>query len=1494
MQPQLVSLGLAFAGLFVAVSAQAGSITAVSRSAPDSVFDSANGASDTSRRHAVSADGQIVVFVSSATNLVPGQLDLNGQADAFVLDRSTGSLTLLTRRSGTTATTGNGTAMNPVVSADGSHIAFISTATDLLDTPLPEDSSQRLYVYDRNSATLTLVDRHLSIPELVTASFTGGAGFSDDGRWLVFASSASDLVVDQDDSNNGFDVFLYDTQNDSLRLVSHTPSFFSDTSAGDGGSGTPQISADGRYIVYASTASNLVQSGIDGNGGNDVFVFDRNATGTGVTRLVSHSSASSSFAANGPSENPTISRDGSTIAFTTQGTNLVAGVTDTNGDSDVYVYDRATQALTLVSHNASSNSTTSVQYSGNPNLSPDGRYVLHTSSSANVVPGQIDSARSDDLFLFDRNDASLVLISHAAGVPAMAGSSESQYGFFSDDGTQIVFTSRADNLVAGQVDTNSDGDPLLGEDVYRIAIANLAAGPTLVSHVPGLPAAAGKRMSYTPSITADGNQIVYVSQSDELPSGAADANAATDILLWNAGSNASTLLSHHAAGADDATLMGASQVKVSRDGAWIAFVSRSPSVVAGQIDTNKEDDLFLLERATGNVRLISHVPGSALQAGNRGVALTSSSNITISADGRYVAFESNASDLAQGELDNNQLPDVLLFDRLATPTASLRLVSRRTGGGSGDAASSVPRIAADGSAVVFLSTASDLIAGVSDGNGSSDVFRYDIAAATLQLVSRSAADPNTTASGNASGTSISDDGRYVAYLDTAANLVAGQTDTNGAADVFLFDAQGPSNHLISHTVASPTTAASMPGIVNQAPVLSAGAEYVAFASEATNLVSNFQNNIGFPFGANTQVYRWTRASDSNELLSRAPDGFGNPSGDGAARLPSISGDGLRVAFISSATSLVAGQTDDPVTDDVFLWDQASGVRLVSHLAGQPLQAAQSAQEAPVLSTDGHRLVYGNRGTAIAVGTTQIDSQQQLYLYVIDTDATALITPYVLDPHQAPRAYTERAAIDASASTVVFLSPSPDLVDFDGNASADAFVYRRGTGVPQLAAPGDLTLPEDEVAGPLGITLSDADTPTGQLAVGVESSDPALLPPENIVLTPAPGGYALTATPTTEASGSTTVTLRAIDPDANQATASFVLTWTPVNDAPSLLIPADQAMNEDGVLGPLPVTVGDVESGPDDVTLSATSSNPAIVPPSGIVFGGSGADRTVTATPAQDAYGPVTITVTAHDPAAGGPTSVASFTIDVAPVNDPPFLIAPASTTVAENGNSGTLYFGLADIESPPDALTLTVASSNPALLPVSGIATSGTGGVRTLVATPLLNASGSATVTLTVTDPDGASRSASFVVTVTPATANVDLQLTLGNGQDYVGVGIPSTWTLHVHNTGPGAVSGARLRDALPAGFAGTTWTCVPGAGAQCATANGNGALDLALDLAAGASVDVLLTTTAGAGAVDPLVYSATILPGPGTHETHLADNTASDSDPLGDYLYVSGFETRE
>jgi Tol biopolymer transport system component len=204
---------------------------------------------------------------------------------------------------------------------------------------------------------------------------------------------------------------------------------------------------------------------------------------------------------------------------------------------------------------------------------------------------------------------------------------------------------------------------------------------------------------------------------------------------------------------------------ISADGRYVAFTSRASNLVPG--DTYGTWDVFVHDRLTGQTTRVS-----VASDGTEGIGV--SDHPSISADGRYVAFMSYASNLVPG--DTNGWADIFVHDRLTGQTTRVSVASDGTEG-NGD--SWTPSISADGRYIAFTSRASNLVPG--DTNGREDVFVHD--RLTGQTTRVSVASDGTEGNNHSVGGSISADGRYVAFDSWASNLVPG--DTNGVWDVFV-------------------------------------------------------------------------------------------------------------------------------------------------------------------------------------------------------------------------------------------------------------------------------------------------------------------------------------------------------------------------------------------------------------------------------------------------------------------------------------------------------------------------------------------------------------------------------------------------------------------------------------------------------------------------------------------------------------------------------------
>ena len=279
---------------------------------------------------AISGDGRYVAFESDSDNLVPG--DTNYARDVFVCDTLTDTIERVSVASD--GTQADAACRAAAISGDGRYVAFHSYATNLVagdDNGFKAD----IFVYDRQTDTLECVS--LATDGSVGNGFSTSPSISGDGRFVAFESWAYDLVPG--DANNRMDVFVYDRQTDSMEMVSRA----STGVQGNDQSQYPAISADGRCVVFRSTSDNLVPN--DSNNWYDVFVYDRQTDVIERVSVASDGTqADRPFYGELPIyASPSINGDGSLVAFGSYVDNLVPG--DTNDRDDVFVYDHLTHTM---------------------------------------------------------------------------------------------------------------------------------------------------------------------------------------------------------------------------------------------------------------------------------------------------------------------------------------------------------------------------------------------------------------------------------------------------------------------------------------------------------------------------------------------------------------------------------------------------------------------------------------------------------------------------------------------------------------------------------------------------------------------------------------------------------------------------------------------------------------------------------------------------------------------------------------------------------------------------------------------------------------------------------------------------------------------------------------------------------------------------------------------------------------------------------------------
>jgi hypothetical protein len=371
----------------------------------------------------ISGDGRFVTFASYATNLVLG--DSNNRPDVFVHDRQTQETTRVSVDSD--GVEGNGDSLDPVISADGRFVAFVSDANNLV--PGDTNTAYDIFLHDRQTKETTRVS--------VDSSGAEGNGdslepaISADGRFVAFKSYATNLVPG--DTNNQWDIFVHDRLDEKTFLISIS----SNGAQGNSGSSDPSISSDGRFVTFTSEATNLVEG--DLNGYQDVFVRDRQEEKT--SRI---SVDSSGTEGDKNSDSSAISSDGRFVVFRSVATNLVVG--DTNEKPDIFIHDRQTGETNRIS--VDSNGVEGDNSSEYPAISADARFVTFQSDASNLVTG--DTNGKPDVFIHDRQTGDINRISiDSNGLEGNGGSYEPT---ISDEGHIVAFYSLASNMVAG--DTN--------------------------------------------------------------------------------------------------------------------------------------------------------------------------------------------------------------------------------------------------------------------------------------------------------------------------------------------------------------------------------------------------------------------------------------------------------------------------------------------------------------------------------------------------------------------------------------------------------------------------------------------------------------------------------------------------------------------------------------------------------------------------------------------------------------------------------------------------------------------------------------------------------------------------------------------------------------------------------------------------------------------------------------------------------------------------------
>jgi Tol biopolymer transport system component len=957
----------------------------------------------------ISGDGERVLFRTYANH---DPLDTNGQFDWYVRDLAAGTTLLASQRdddAGPSASAvGPGAAFGP-----GNSVYFLHPGSDLVadgdagamdlflrdlaagtterltagapDGVQPDNiasssdgSSVVMLVF--NSALLKVGNVASAIYNANSGTFSGfyldprgnqlesapagqANAVSADGRYVVF--SVDSARIDEEKLGNNNELYLRDRATGTLERVCLSD----DDKPASGHCYTPAMSADARFVAFRSDAANLVVP--DGNGQPDIFLRDRLL---GTTVRVSVDGIGTD--ANGPSYQPAISPDGRFVAFTSEATNLVPG--DSNGRKDVFVWDRLAPALTAIRRaSVAGVATQSNGHSVEPSVSADGTRVAFLSEATNLSA----TGSGVQAYLRDFSAQTTVQVSATSAGGQPNGTADQPE--LSADGAYVAFTSTATNL-----------DPAQPCCVSRYLVRyRVADGARQFAEVASAPVVPGDLSPEATPFSSDGRYFAFETSGAYSP---LDANPGQDLYVYDFERGAAGLVSLGANGATgDLSAFGGS-IALAGDGAQLVFSSGSADLSIG--DTNGVADVFFTRNPVFGLEATQQVEAASSEA------VDGSRIPSVTADGRYVVFESDADNLVAG--DTNGATDVYRVDTLtgsririsldedeaelagaatepavnvdgtlvafvAADAAVMKVrgetkaeAKRRKGagtfgvfmrnmitgttqrmataqpGGNGTR----PRIAPGGNALVFA-TGANLAPGGTDTNGRSDVYVRPLGPGPLRCVTCKAVDAGGNDTGvDSDGDSlnpvVSASGTRIAYETTAKNTVPGAPDPNPGPGILLRDLVTGAVQRISR----PQGGSATPG-ANTQPSMDYSGRNIVFQST--------QPLVPGDTGGNSQdIYLYDL--DLQRLERVSVDAGGGEAGSDVS-LPAISGDGRSVSFVSDSTALDSLTPGTPGVRDVF----------VRSLASRQVRRLSSTRRGGLANGDSFRPAFGYGGQSVA-------------------------------------------------------------------------------------------------------------------------------------------------------------------------------------------------------------------------------------------------------------------------------------------------------------------------------------------------------------------------------------------------------------------------------------------------------------------------------------------------------------------------------------------------
>jgi len=855
----------------------------------------------------ISQDGRYVLFAGLANNLtLTNNYNLAEpfRLNVFLRDNLDQTTALVSVNQNGTG--GNGDSFPTGISTNGQFALFESSASDLVANDT--NNASDIFVRDIISGTTTLIS--VGTNGSSAAGSSRGSVLTPDGRYAAFVCMASNLVAG--DTNNIPDVFLRDLQTSITTRVS-LGSMATNPSTRFSSSESPEITPDGRYVAFYSTATNLVSKVMTPN---EIYVRDlligqtiwASTNARAISKLMTGSS-------NIISCNYSISDDGQFVTFEA----CTNSITASPAKGVILRYSLLTGLTDIISTNAYVQGFTA-ELIHDLSVSSDGRFVAFVASSPIAI---------NAIYLWDSQTGTNTLVSVSLdNVTPAGGVCDSPV--ISSNGWFVSFISSATNLV-----TNT----LAGD--YHVYVRDLQAGVTQLLDADTNGVGVGVDSTAVPAISADGSIVVFDCAS-LLPD---NRHLIRDVFTHTVATGTNDLISASNPALSSQTPDGSSGLTAfctSSNGQFVAFYSDADNLAAN--DTNGASDVFVRDLVGGTNILVSANTNGNDSGDNR------SFEPAISDDGRYVAFTSRADDLVPG--DTNRALDVFVRDLQAGTT---ELVSVSTDGvhpGNGDSFS--PVISMDGRHVLFHSKAANLAAG-SFGSSVENLFCRDLQIGTTYPL---------TSSGVFSA-AMTPDGQNVAFIGTPPGLLG--------TKLYVWNSQlSARNYTNSATFTYPLVAISPDGqklaYLANSPITLFAVDLVAETSVTINSIGTFLSHAGLQFssdgrfltydtghtaGSGQNIYLYDFQAGTNLLVSQ------NYNSNGAANTnsdsPSISPNGRFIAYRSFATNLVPFDFNNVAK--IFVYDTSNNATILVSVNDAGNSAAADRSLKPVFSGDSRTLFF---------------------------------------------------------------------------------------------------------------------------------------------------------------------------------------------------------------------------------------------------------------------------------------------------------------------------------------------------------------------------------------------------------------------------------------------------------------------------------------------------------------------------------------------------------